>query len=68
MKKYQNHFLAAAMAALLLLSAVYVGRETAFYASGDRVNVIDEDRDRPCVVIDAGHGGGILRRGFRRHP
>ena len=66
MKKYQNHFLAAAMAALLILSAVYVGRETAFYASGDRVNVIDEDR--PCVVIDAGHGGGILRRGFRRHP
>lgn len=54
MDKMQHRLLSAALVALLLASAVYVGKETVSYASGGKVQVGEQG---PCVVIDAGHGG-----------
>lgn len=54
MDKMQHRLLSAALVALLLASAVYVGKETVSYAGGEKVQVGEQG---PCVVIDAGHGG-----------
>lgn len=51
----QYKILSVIMAGLLLISMLFVGRETARYVAGNRVVVKQEDT--PCVVIDAGHGG-----------
>jgi N-acetylmuramoyl-L-alanine amidase len=50
----QYKVLSMIMAALLVLSMLVVGRETARYVVGNHV-VVEEAQ--PCVVIDAGHGG-----------
>lgn len=54
MDKIQGRLLSAALLMLLLASAVYVGKETVFYAAGENVQIGGQG---PCVVIDAGHGG-----------
>ena len=53
-EKLQSRFLALTLMALLAASIVYVGRETAYYVTGETVSVSEEVK---CVVIDAGHGG-----------
>ncbi|HIW81677.1 MAG TPA: N-acetylmuramoyl-L-alanine amidase [Candidatus Acetatifactor stercoripullorum] len=42
------------MGVMLLVSMLFVGREAARYVTGQNVKV---QKDGPCVVIDAGHGG-----------
>lgn len=42
------------MAAILMTSMYFVAREGAIYVN----SVQQDDFKRPCVVIDAGHGGG----------
>lgn len=53
-EKLQSRVLTLALMALLVASIVYVGRETAYYVTGETVSVSEEVK---CVVIDAGHGG-----------
>lgn len=52
--KFQSKLLSAAVAALLLLSLFYVRHDAAARAAGDKVDV---EKEKICVVIDAGHGG-----------
>lgn len=54
MSKHQNRLLSLVTGALLLVSMAFVGREAAFYATGESVSVNGGEK---CVVIDAGHGG-----------
>ncbi len=54
MKKFQYKLLAGAAAALFLVSMLYLGREAAIYVAGSGV---DTEKEKWCVVIDAGHGG-----------
>lgn len=58
MSESQKKFLSIVMGAMLLISMFFVGRETASYVMGKRLQVARQEK---CVVIDAGHGGGILR-------
>lgn len=53
-EKLQSRLLVLALMTLLVASIVYVGRETAYYVTGETVSVSEEVK---CVVIDAGHGG-----------
>lgn len=50
--------MAAAAAALFLLSVAVLERKELFLASGDNAH---REEEKICVVIDAGHGGGKLR-------
>lgn len=50
----QYRILSLVMVGLLLISMYIVGRETGRYVASMRVEV---QRAKPCVVIDAGHGG-----------
>lgn len=50
----QYKILSLVMAGLLLISMYVVGRETGRYVSSMQVKVQEA---KPCVVIDAGHGG-----------
>ncbi len=52
-QKYYK-ILSIVMGGLLLVSMLLVGRETAKYVMSNGVQVGEE---KPCVVIDAGHGG-----------
>lgn len=54
MDGFRYKLLSWAIAAMLLVSALYVGREAAVYVVGRSVGAEEEKR---CVVIDAGHGG-----------
>lgn len=54
MDKWNRRLISAAAGMLLLLSLVYVGRETVLYTAGKSA---DAQSDVMCVVIDAGHGG-----------
>ena len=54
MNRFQYKILSIAMALMLTVSMLYVGREAARYVTGENVKVKEE---RQCVVIDAGHGG-----------
>lgn len=54
MDRLQRRLLSAVLVALLLASAVYIGKETLFYTTGKNVRVGEKGK---CVVIDAGHGG-----------
>lgn len=54
MDRFQNRLLSALLIVLLLASAIYIGKETIFYATGKNVTIGDKGK---CVVIDAGHGG-----------
>lgn len=53
-EKLQSRLLVLALMTLLVASIVYVGRETAYYVTGETVSVSEAVK---CVVIDAGHGG-----------
>lgn len=48
-----NHILQAVMAGILLVSMFFVAKEGAVYVSSMQV----ENKEKICVVIDAGHGG-----------
>lgn len=52
--RFQYKLLSAAAAVLLLLSIFYVGHERAARATGEKVEI---EKEKICVVIDAGHGG-----------
>ena len=54
MSDFQNKLLSLIMGGMLLVSMLFVGREAARYVTGQNVKV---QKDGPCVVIDAGHGG-----------
>ena len=51
---YRDRLLGATMAVLILCCAFALGREAARYTDAQAVQV---KANRPCVVIDAGHGG-----------
>lgn len=55
MNRVQNRLIAIGTGALILTSLVYMGREAAYYTTGGSASAGEE---LPCVVIDAGHGGG----------
>ncbi len=52
MNKFQCKVLTLIMTVLLLMSCLFVGRETAVYVMGRAVK-----EPEYCVVLDAGHGG-----------
>ena len=54
MSDFQNKVLSLIMGVMLLVCMLCVGREAARYVTGQTVKV---QKDGPCVVIDAGHGG-----------
>ena len=54
MKSFQQRLFSAVLVILFLAAAVYVGRETVVYTSGNRVK---NGEEKKCVVLDAGHGG-----------
>lgn len=54
MSDVQQKLLTMVMGGLLVVSMLIVAREAASYAASKQAIVVDE---RPCVVIDAGHGG-----------
>ena len=54
MNGFQYKLLSGAIAVMLLASILYVGKEAAVYVTGRSV---DAEREKVCVVIDAGHGG-----------
>lgn len=54
MKQLRYSLVFAALSVLALILTVRLAGETCLYASGGAVNA---ERERGCVVIDAGHGG-----------
>ncbi len=54
MEEKQYKILSMIMGGLLIISMLVVGRETGKYVSG--MNLLVKE-NKPCVVIDAGHGG-----------
>lgn len=67
MEEKQGKVLRIIMAAILLVSMYFVAGEGAAYVNSDNVeerggNQEKEDREKLCVVIDAGHGSGKLRK------
>ena len=54
-KLLESKGLTFVLGAFLLVTVVYLGRETFSFATGKNVRVVE---DVKCVVIDAGHGGG----------
>ncbi|MCM1026868.1 MAG: N-acetylmuramoyl-L-alanine amidase [Roseburia sp.] len=54
MDKWNRRLLSTAAGMAILLSLIYVGKETVLYTAGKGVKAEEEVR---CVVIDAGHGG-----------
>lgn len=56
MSKFQDKLLSMVMGCLLVVSMLVLSREAAEYASSGAVQV-EEQEKKPCVVIDAGHGG-----------
>ena len=54
MKGFQYKLLSGAIAVMLLASILYVGKEAAVYVTGRSV---DAEKEKICVVLDAGHGG-----------
>lgn len=57
MNKSQYKILTIVMTVLLLLSCLFVGRETADYVMGRSVKGTVPGGAKWCVVLDAGHGG-----------
>lgn len=53
-KLLESKGLTFVLGVLLLVTVVYLGRETFSFVTGENVRVAD---DVKCVVIDAGHGG-----------
>lgn len=54
MSKFQDKLLSMIMGCLLVVSMLALSKEAAEYASSGTVQV---GKRKPCVVIDAGHGG-----------
>lgn len=54
MSEFQNKLLSMIMGGLLVVSMLALAREAADYAAS---NVVQKEEEKPCVVIDAGHGG-----------
>lgn len=54
MDRWNRRLLSTAAGMAILLSMVYVGKETILYTAGGGVKAGEGER---CVVIDAGHGG-----------
>ncbi len=54
MKDYQRKLLSIISGGLLMVAMFFLGRETARYVAAESVEVKGE---KPCVVLDAGHGG-----------
>lgn len=54
MDQWNRRLLSTVSGMAILLSMVYVGRETVLYTAGGDVKAGKEEK---CVVIDAGHGG-----------
>ena len=58
MSKFQDKLLSMVMGCLLVVSMLVLSKEAAEYASSSAVQVGEQAQDKkPCVVIDAGHGG-----------
>lgn len=53
-KLLESKGLTFVLGSLLLVTMVYLGRETYSFVTGENVRVAE---DVKCVVIDAGHGG-----------
>lgn len=56
MSKFRDKLLSMVMGCLLVVSMLMLSKEAAEYASSGAVQV-GEQEQKPCVVIDAGHGG-----------
>ena len=54
MSEFQNKLLSMIMSGLLVVSMLTLAKEAAEYTAA---NVVQTADDKPCVVIDAGHGG-----------
>ena len=54
MSEFQNKLLSIIMSGLLVVSMLTIAKEAAEYTSS---NVVQATDDKPCIVIDAGHGG-----------
>lgn len=52
MEEWRKRFLSAALVVCLLAVMVIISREVPVFA-----NLADRVREKPCVVVDAGHGG-----------
>ncbi len=58
MSKFQDKLLSMVMGCLLVVSMLVLSKEAAEYASSGAVQVGEQAKgQKPCVVIDAGHGG-----------
>lgn len=58
----QKKILGMVMAAVLLVSMYFLAGESAAYVNSGRVEEGKELKEKFCVVIDAGHGSGNLRK------
>lgn len=56
MEKIRSKIFSAVLMLALLVSVVHVGRQVVSYAAAGKAEV-GAERERVCVVIDAGHGG-----------
>lgn len=61
MTEAQNRILKLVMVGILMFSMFVVAREGAVYVNSLQV----ENEKKVCIVIDAGHGGGNLRKLFK---
>lgn len=62
MTEAQNRILKLVMVGILMFSMFVVAREGAVYVNSLQV----KSGKKVCVVIDAGHGDGNLRKRFKR--
>lgn len=64
MVKRTEKIFSLALGVLLALSMVYVAHSAAVFVGGKNVEAGDaaQAREQVCVVIDAGHGSGNLRK------
>ena len=60
LSKGQYRLLSVAITVLLLAVKFYIGREAAAYVAGSGIKV-GEEKEKLCVVLDAGHGGTETR-------
>ena len=62
MDERQKKVMGIIMAVILLVSMYFVAKEGAAYVNSGRVETGKKKKDKFCVVIDAGHGSGNLRK------
>ncbi len=63
----QKKILGIIMAVILLISMYFVAKEGAAYVNSGQVKGErnENKKEKFCVVIDAGHGGGNLRKAIK---